>query len=154
MTNYQANGINTSYFRTEIAILQEDIDSQSPGIHKFKIPILSTEDTVGTVYTPMNNRANKNILKSTVAKTVFDNTIKTPVGEINITPNRENIIYSSDTIKKIETRIMDAKAELDAAIADFQEAIVSDADYAEAKLVDYEKAAIEFFNSIRKKIRI
>ena len=27
MTNYQANGINTSYFRTEIAILQEEYDN-------------------------------------------------------------------------------------------------------------------------------
>lgn len=42
--------------------------------------------------------------------------IKFDVGEINITPNRENIIYSSDTIKKIEDRIMAAKAELDALV--------------------------------------
>lgn len=42
--------------------------------------------------------------------------IKFDVGEINITPNRENIIYSSDTIKKIESRIMAAKAELDALV--------------------------------------
>ncbi len=39
--------------------------------------------------------------------------IKFDVGEINITPNRENIIYSSDTIKKIEDRIENAKAELE-----------------------------------------
>lgn len=39
--------------------------------------------------------------------------IKFDVGEINITPNRENIIYSSDTIKKIEDRVMAAKVELD-----------------------------------------
>lgn len=42
--------------------------------------------------------------------------IKFDVGEINITPNRENIIYSSDTIKKIEQRIRAAKAELDALV--------------------------------------
>lgn len=42
--------------------------------------------------------------------------IKFDVGEINITPNRENIIYSSDTIKKIEDRIAAAKAELDAMV--------------------------------------
>ena len=57
-------------------------------------------------------------------------------------------------VDELQKQLDDAKAELDAAIADFQEAIVSDADYAEAKLVDYEKAALEFFNSIRKKIRI
>lgn len=39
--------------------------------------------------------------------------IKFDVGEINITPNRENIIYTSDTIKKIEDRIKAAKEELD-----------------------------------------
>ncbi len=42
--------------------------------------------------------------------------IKFDVGEINITPNRENIIYSSDTIKKIESRVMAAKKELDALV--------------------------------------
>lgn len=42
--------------------------------------------------------------------------IKFDVGEINITPNRENIIYSSDTIKKIDDRIAAAKAELDAMV--------------------------------------
>lgn len=42
--------------------------------------------------------------------------IKFDVGEINITPNRENIIYSSDTIKKIEDRIKDAKDELDSLV--------------------------------------
>lgn len=39
--------------------------------------------------------------------------IKFDVGEISITPNRESIIYSSDTIKKIEDRIKAAKDELD-----------------------------------------
>lgn len=39
--------------------------------------------------------------------------IKFDVGEINITPNRESIIYSTETIKKIEDRIMSAKKELE-----------------------------------------
>lgn len=43
--------------------------------------------------------------------------IKFDVGEINITPNRENIIYSSDTIRKIESRIVEAKKELDALVS-------------------------------------
>lgn len=42
--------------------------------------------------------------------------IKFDVGEINITPNRENIIYTSDTIKKIEDRIAASKTELDAMV--------------------------------------
>lgn len=44
--------------------------------------------------------------------------IKFDVGEVNITPNRENIIYSTDTIKKIESRIKEAKEELEALISD------------------------------------
>ncbi len=43
--------------------------------------------------------------------------IKFNVGEISITPNRESIIYSSDTISKIEDRIKATKAELDAMIS-------------------------------------
>lgn len=42
--------------------------------------------------------------------------IKFDVGEINITPNRESIIYSTDTIKIINERIMAAKEELEAMI--------------------------------------
>lgn len=42
--------------------------------------------------------------------------VKFDVGEINITPNRESIIYNSDTIKKIEDRIKEAKEELDSII--------------------------------------
>ena len=42
--------------------------------------------------------------------------IKFDVGEINITPNRETIIYSSETIRKIEDRIREAKKELDALV--------------------------------------
>lgn len=60
----------------------------------------------------------------------------------------------AEAFEKLQKQLDDAKTELDAAIAVFQEAIVSDADYAEAKLSDYEKSAKEFFNSIRKKIRI
>ena len=42
--------------------------------------------------------------------------IKFNIGELDITPNRESIIYTSDTIKKIEDRILAAKAELEALI--------------------------------------
>lgn len=38
--------------------------------------------------------------------------IKFDIGELNITPNRENIIYTSNTIKKIEERILAAKKEI------------------------------------------
>lgn len=39
--------------------------------------------------------------------------VKFNVGELNITPNRESIIYNSDTIEKINNRIAAAKKELE-----------------------------------------
>lgn len=42
--------------------------------------------------------------------------IKFDVGDLNITPNRESIIYSSETIKKIEDKICKAKKELESLI--------------------------------------
>lgn len=62
--------------------------------------------------------------------------IKFDVGEINITPNRENIIYSSDTIKKIEDRVMAAKAELDALV--------------DAKISKDYDDIIEYYNAVSK----
>lgn len=43
--------------------------------------------------------------------------IQFEVGEINITPNRESIIYNADTIKKIENRIAAARDELEELIS-------------------------------------
>ena len=64
--------------------------------------------------------------------------IKFDVGEINITPNRENIIYSSDTIKKIEDRVMAAKAELDALV--------------DAKVTKDYDDIIEYYNAVSKTV--
>lgn len=38
--------------------------------------------------------------------------VRFDIGELGITPNRENIIYTSDTIDKISTRVREAKKEL------------------------------------------
>ena len=43
--------------------------------------------------------------------------VKFNIGELNITPNRENIIYTKDTINKITDRILAAKKELEDLIA-------------------------------------
>lgn len=43
--------------------------------------------------------------------------VKFNIGELNITPNRENIIYTKDTINKITARILAAKKELEDLIA-------------------------------------
>lgn len=43
--------------------------------------------------------------------------IKFDVGEISITPNRESIIYTNDTVAKINKRISDAKKELNGMVA-------------------------------------
>ena len=43
--------------------------------------------------------------------------VKFNIGELNITPNRENIIYTKDTINKITDRILAAKKELEDLVA-------------------------------------
>lgn len=75
---------------------------------------IDTKILLGNVLYPCNVS-----LLSTASRRFLDNigpsgiVIKFNVGEINITPNRESIIYSSDTISKIEDRVTAAKAELD-----------------------------------------
>ena len=79
---------------------------------------IDTKILLGNVLYPCNTR-----LLSSESKNFLDNiessgiVIKFNVGEISITPNRESIIYSSDTISKIEDRIKEAKAELDTMIS-------------------------------------
>lgn len=79
---------------------------------------IDTKILLGNVLYPCNTR-----LLSATSKDFLNNiessgiVIKFNVGEISITPNRESIIYSSDTINKIEDRIAAAKAELDSMIS-------------------------------------
>ena len=80
------------------------------------VPI-DTKILLGNVLYPYNARllssASNDFLRNIESSGIV---IKFNVGEISITPNRESIIYSSDTIRKIEDRIMAAKAELDTMI--------------------------------------
>lgn len=79
---------------------------------------IDTKILLGNVLYPCNTK-----LLSTASRDFLNNigssgiVIKFNVGEISITPNRESIIYSSDTISKIEDRIMAAKAELDTMVS-------------------------------------
>lgn len=59
-----------------------------------------------------------------------------------------------EAFKTLQKKIDDAKAALEKATADFQDTIVSDVDYATEKVEEYETATQNFYNSIRKKIRI
>lgn len=80
--------------------------------------LIDTKILLGNVLYPCNTR-----LLSTASRDFLNNinysgiVIKFNVGEISITPNRESIIYTSDTISKIEDRIKAAKNELDAMIS-------------------------------------
>ena len=73
---------------------------------------------LGNVLYPCNES-----MLSSESKDFLDNieysgiVIKFDVGEISITPNRESVIYSSDTVAKINKRISDAKKELDGMVA-------------------------------------
>ena len=79
---------------------------------------IDTKILLGNVLYPCNTG-----LLSTASRDFLNNinysgiVIKFNVGEISITPNRESIIYTSDTISKIEDRIKAAKNELDAMIS-------------------------------------
>ena len=79
---------------------------------------IDTKILLGNVLYPCNTKllsmASKDFLENIVSSGIV---IKFNVGELSITPNRESIIYSSDTISKIEDRIKAAKAELDAMIS-------------------------------------
>lgn len=68
---------------------------------------------LGNVLYPCNRR----LLPTDVADFLQDIhstgiVVKFDIGELGITPNRENIIYTSDTIDKISTRVREAKKEL------------------------------------------
>lgn len=60
------NMLDKERLRTEIAILQEDVPSNNPGIAKFKIPILITESINGhisiTANTSFGKRSKSNII--------------------------------------------------------------------------------------------
>lgn len=79
---------------------------------------IDTKILLGNVLYPCNTKllstASRDFLKNIEFSGIV---IKFNVGEISITPNRESIIYSSDTISKIEDRIMAAKAELDTMVS-------------------------------------
>ena len=79
---------------------------------------IDTKILLGNVLYPCNTRllsvASKDFLNNIESSGIV---IKFNVGEISITPNRESIIYSSDTISKIEDRIKAARDELDAMIS-------------------------------------
>ena len=80
--------------------------------------LIDTKILLGNVLYPCNtgllSTASMNFLYSINYSGIV---IKFNVGEISITPNRESIIYTSDTISKIEDRIKAAKNELDTMVS-------------------------------------
>lgn len=79
---------------------------------------IDTKILLGNVLYPCNtgllSTASRDFLNSINYSGIV---IKFNVGEISITPNRESIIYTSDTISKIEDRIKAAKNELDTMVS-------------------------------------
>lgn len=80
--------------------------------------LIDTKILLGNVLYPCNDKLlsieSKDFLRNIESSGIV---IKFNVGEISITPNRESIIYSSDTINKIEDRIKAAEAELNTMIS-------------------------------------
>jgi hypothetical protein len=54
-----SNQFDMDRMRTEIAILQEDIDAKHPGIAKFKIPVIMSNDNIAHITTNNYNISNK-----------------------------------------------------------------------------------------------
>lgn len=70
------NSFDFDRLRIEIAILQEDVLAKNPGVAKFKIPVIITEDTVSHIETSNSNiinRRNGNLSSSSIN---IENTIK------------------------------------------------------------------------------
>ena len=90
----KSNGgfIDLDDLRMEIAFLLEDIDANNPGIAKFSIPVLSTEDNTGTYITNNNNIINDIKGNSAVAVVKIDNYIELRV------PKEYTVFYGADTI--------------------------------------------------------
>lgn len=84
--------LDVNDLRLEIAILQENINSQKSGTYKFKIPAIITTNNVSTIYTRANNLANKNALKSTATMTQFDDCIDLYV------PLEHIVFYNGDIV--------------------------------------------------------
>lgn len=82
---------------------------------KYAVASLNIDDKLllGNVLYPCNNSlfsSEIQILLQNIKRTGI--VIKFKVGELNITPNRENIIYNSETIKLISDRVKDVWKEL------------------------------------------
>lgn len=68
---------------------------------------------LGNVLYPINTSYLSKEASSFISRIYYTGiVVKFNIGEINITPNRENVIYTSDTIKVIEDRVLAAKEEL------------------------------------------
>ena len=55
-----SNQFDIDRMRTEIAVLQEDIDAKNPGYAKFKIPVIHSDTTIAHITTSNTNIRNKN----------------------------------------------------------------------------------------------
>ena len=86
--------MNIGGLRLEIAVCQEDLNATNPGICKFTIPVLFTDPTIGTFYTPNTNISNKTFGNSSLAITNIDDTIDLYV------PKEYTMFYGKDIIPK------------------------------------------------------
>lgn len=77
---------NIDQLRTELAVLQEDITDTSnpPTRAKFKIPVLITDNTTGTMYTSNSNITNRS--NNRVSSVTLDDTIELPLP-------KEHVVY-------------------------------------------------------------
>lgn len=66
----------------------------------------------------------------------------------------DELDYDSEDLERIQLEIDNAKISIDSAIITFQSSVITKIDYAEKNLVEYEEAARQFLESVRKKVGI
>lgn len=86
------NIFDTNHMRTEIAILQENIDSKNPGYAKFKIPVINSDDKVAHITTSNRNIMNKKAGNIKASAVNIENTITLRV------PKEYTFFWPSDIV--------------------------------------------------------
>lgn len=114
------NALKYITFFPNVYVDDTDRDFNNIKIKKFNnfamasVRLPSVKILLGNVLYPCNHKLLSSESRSFLEEIDYTGiVIKFNIGEISITPNRENIIYTSETIKKIDERIASAHKELE-----------------------------------------
>lgn len=92
--NYPSETPYLSNIRIEIAVALEDIDAESPGIVKFKIPVLQSGTDITTSYIDNRTLMNRTLAISKMSNVTMDDFIELRV------PKEYTVYYGKPIIPK------------------------------------------------------